>query len=148
MIEIYRKTLPQIRLSGPTYFSPLLNEFITMLRSQQGKTMYSILLILTDGAIFDMAATKDAIYELADLPCSIIIIGVGNANFSMMEELDGDEEGLCNSRGELVPRDIVQFVEFNKCIARSNLAEEVLKEVPNQFCSYMERAGIQPVALE
>lgn len=119
-----------------------------MLRSQQGKSSYSILLILTDGAIHDMAATKDAIYQLADLPCSIIIIGVGNADFGMMEELDGDEEGLRNSMGQLVPRDIVQFVEFNKCIARGNLNEEVLKEVPNQVCSFMERAGIQPVALE
>lgn len=106
------------------------------------------MLILTDGAIHDMAATKDAIYQLADLPCSIIIIGVGNADFSMMEELDGDEEGLRNSMGQLVPRDIVQFVEFNKCIARGNLNEEVLKEVPQQVCSFMERAGIQPVALE
>ena len=95
-----------------------------------------------------MGATKDAIYQLADLPCSIIIIGVGNADFSMMEELDGDDGGLRNSMGQLVPRDIVQFVEFNKCMARGNLNEEVLKEVPNQVCSFMERAGIQPMALE
>ena len=148
MVQTYQQTLPQISLQGPTYFGPILNEFLMMLRSQQGKSSYNILLILTDGAIHDMAATKDAIYQLADLPCSIIIIGVGNADFGMMEELDGDDEGLRNSMGQLVPRDIVQFVEFNKCIARGNLNEEVLKEVPNQVCSFMERAGIQPVALE
>ena len=45
-------------------------------------------------------------------------------------------------------RDIVQFVEFNQCIARGNLAEQVLKEVPHQFCSYMEGIGYRPVALE
>jgi hypothetical protein len=28
------------------------------------------------------------------------------------------------------------------------LNEEVLKEVPNQVCGFMERAGIEPVALE
>mmetsp|Transcript_44463 Transcript_44463/g.58983 ORF Transcript_44463/g.58983 Transcript_44463/m.58983 type:complete len:121 (+) Transcript_44463:1164-1526(+) len=117
-------------LQGPTYFGPLLNEFLTMMRSTQGQPSYQILLLLTDGAIHDMAATKDAIYHLADFPCSIIIVGVGNADFSLMEELDGDDGSLRNSMGQLVPRDIVQFVEFNQCMARGNLNEEVLKEVP------------------
>ena len=46
-----------------------------------------------------MARTKDLIYELAEYPCSIIIVGVGNADFSAMEELDGDDGPLTNSRG-------------------------------------------------
>ena len=49
-------------LQGPTYFGPLLNEFLNMMRSRQGQSSYQILLLLTDGAIHDMAATKDAIY--------------------------------------------------------------------------------------
>ena len=51
---------------------------------------YHVLLILTDGAIHDMKETKNLIFKLALHPVSIIIIGVGNADFSMMEELDGD----------------------------------------------------------
>ena len=46
------------------------------------------------------------------MPCSIIIIGVGNADFSAMEELDGDGGRLRNSAGVAAARDIVQFVEF------------------------------------
>ena len=94
-----------------------------------------------------MARTKDLIYELAEYPCSIIIVGVGNADFSAMEELDGDDGPLRNEQGQAVARDIVQFVEFNKSIQRGDLAEQVLIEVPTQVCSYMERAGFQPVAL-
>jgi len=70
-----------------------------MTRSQTGGTNYQILLLLTDGAIHDMAATRDAIFQLAELPVSIIIVGVGNADFEMMEQLDGDDEGLRNSLG-------------------------------------------------
>ena len=70
-----------------------------------------------------MPATRDLIYELAEYPCSIIIVGVGSADFSAMEELDGDGEPLRNERGQAVARDIVQFVEFNACIARGDLAE-------------------------
>ena len=93
-----------------------------------------------------MPATQDLIYQLAELPCSIIIVGVGNADFDQMDQLDGDDGALKNSAGQAVARDIVQFVEFNKTMARGNLAEEVLKEVPDQVCSYMERAGFNPVA--
>lgn len=42
----------------------------------------------------------------------------------------------------------MQFVSFNDCIAKGNLNEEVLREVPDQLCSYMERTGFVPVALE
>ena len=65
-----------------------------------------------------------------------------------MEELDGDGGRLRNSRGQAAARDIVQFVEFNACMQRGNLAEQVLKEVPEQVCSYMERVGFKPIAIE
>ena len=54
-----------------------------------------------------MPATIDLVCQLAELPCSIIIVGVGNADFSAMEELDGDDGGLRDSRGKNCPRDIV-----------------------------------------
>ena len=88
-----------------------------------------------------MPQTIELICELSELACSIIIVGVGNADFSAMEELDGDDGRLRNSRGVPAARDIVQFVRFNECMQRGNLAEQVLKEVPEQVCSYMERNG-------
>jgi hypothetical protein len=51
---------------------------------------YTVLLILTDGAITDSSQTIDAIVQASYLPLSIIIIGVGNADFSQMNILDGD----------------------------------------------------------
>jgi len=46
-----------------------------------------------------MPATQDLIYQLAELPCSIIIVGVGNADFDQMDQLDGDDGALKNSAG-------------------------------------------------
>ena len=48
-----------------------------------------------------------------------------------MEELDGDGGSLTNCMGKVCPRDIVQFVRFTEAMQRGNLAEQVLKEVPN-----------------
>lgn len=62
------------------------------------KDAYIILLILTDGEIHDMQDTINSLIQAAYLPLSIIIIGVGRANFDKMETLDGDD-GLYNHMG-------------------------------------------------
>lgn len=52
---------------------------------------YFILLMLTDGELTDMNDTKLALIRASRLPMSVIIVGVGNSNFSGMRELDCDE---------------------------------------------------------
>ena len=54
-----------------------------------------------------MPPTKDLIVQLSKLPCSIIIVGLGDADFSSMEELDGDDGVLRGSDGVRCERDIV-----------------------------------------
>lgn len=49
-----------------------------------GSNSYQILLILTDGEIHDMPEVTDLIVSAAQLPMSIIIVGVGNADFTNM----------------------------------------------------------------
>lgn len=44
-------------------------------------SQYYVLLMITDGVISDMGATKEAIVNAARLPMSIIIVGVGPAEF-------------------------------------------------------------------
>lgn len=71
-----------------------------------------MLLIITDGVITDMDQTRTAIVEASYLPMSIIIVGVGRADFSAMEFLDSDDKLLRSARGDVAARDIVQFVPF------------------------------------
>jgi hypothetical protein len=120
-------------LAGPTYFSGILTVVRDYIKANMGQPMYHILLILTDGAIHDMDQTKDLIVECSKYPLSIIIVGIGNADFTDMKELDGDEKILRNQRGQAASRDIVQFVQFkdfNESKDLGLLAEEVLREVP------------------
>jgi hypothetical protein len=53
-----------------------------------------------------MSQTKQAIVSASNLPLSIIIIGVGNADFTNMNILDGDE-GLWDDNGVKATRDLV-----------------------------------------
>ena len=45
---------------------------------------YYILMILSDGQINDMTHTSDALVEASHLPLSVIIIGIGSADFTNM----------------------------------------------------------------
>ena len=46
----------------------------------------------------DMQQTIDSIVYASGLPLSIVVIGVGQADFSSMEELDADEAPLYSHR--------------------------------------------------
>lgn len=56
-----------------------------------------------------MDDTVDAIVSASTLPLSIVIVGVGMADFSAMERLDADTVPLVDRRGAKMSRDIVQF---------------------------------------
>ena len=97
MIEAYRNTIDKCNLSGPTNFASIIseiNDHVSHLEVSQQKQKYHILVILTDGAISDMNQTTMQIIRGSELPLSIIIVGVGNANFSSMKVLDADSEPL------------------------------------------------------
>ncbi|KPP63807.1 hypothetical protein Z043_117902 [Scleropages formosus] len=135
IVEAYRICLPQVKLYGPTNFSPIINHVARFAaQATQQKTaslshsftqfhflllflmiqQYFVLLIITDGVITDLDQTRSAIVSASKLPMSIIIVGVGGADFSAMEFLDGDDGRLRAPSGEPATRDIVQFVPFRK----------------------------------
>ncbi|CAM9782207.1 unnamed protein product, partial [Heterosigma akashiwo] len=58
----------------------------------QGK--YYVLLILTDGIINDMQKTIDTLVAASELPLSVLMVGVGDADFENMHILDADQERL------------------------------------------------------
>uniref|UniRef100_A0A3P8SLV2 Copine 8 n=1 Tax=Amphiprion percula TaxID=161767 RepID=A0A3P8SLV2_AMPPE len=151
VMEAYYQSLKSVQLYGPTNFSPVINHVARYAASVNDGSQYFVLLIITDGVISDMAQTKESIVNAACLPMSIIIVGVGPAEFDAMVELDGDEVRI-SSRGRYAERDIVQFVPFrdyidrtgNHVLSMARLAKDVLAEIPDQFLSYMRTRGIKP----
>lgn len=99
---------------------------------------YTILLILTAGNVEDVEETKQFLAKAGEEPLSVVILGIGDADFSGMEFLDAfDAE---TERG----RDITKFVEFNDYKSYNALTEAVLDEIPEQLVSYFYERGIMP----
>ena len=100
---------------------------------------------LTDGIIEDTDDTINALVESSFLPISVIIIGIGKADFTNMNVLDADEEPLVNDKKVTSARDLVQFVPFSKYKDDpTKLREEVLDEIPRQVVEYYQHNNISP----
>ena len=104
--------------------------------SKSGNQAYSILLILTDGAVTDVQKTAVALKAVCEFPLSVLIVGIGDANFNDMKFLDDDIGAK---------HDICDFVQFNlhKHDADS-LTKDTLEEIPRHLTDYFLRNGIFP----
>ncbi|KHN31252.1 Protein BONZAI 1 [Glycine soja] len=143
----YTSALLNVSLAGPTLFGPVIST-AALIASQSvanGGRKYFVLLIITDGVVTDLQETKDAIVKASDLPLSILIVGVGGADFKEMEVLDADKgERLESSYGRVASRDIVQFIPFREVQSGLSVVQAFLAELPAQFLTYVRSRNIQP----
>ena len=148
ILQTYRNILNQTKLFGPTYFHFIIDKVISLVKEDviaENKMNYTILMILTDGIIDDMDETIDSLVEASFLPISVIIIGIGDANFSNMNLLDSDDDRLVDKNGRRADRDLVQFVPFKKFSYNGELlAKQVLEEIPRQVIEYYQHQNIAP----
>ena len=85
VIMRYNEITPQVILSGPTSFGPIIRKAIQIV---QNTKQYHILIIIADGEVQRVKDTADAIINASNYPISIIIVGVGDGPFDQLEEFD------------------------------------------------------------
>jgi hypothetical protein len=92
---------------------------------------------LTAGNVEDIQETKDQLIAASKDPLSVVIVGIGEANFEGMEFLDDFhvKEG---------GRDITKFVQFNDYKSYNALTEAVLDEIPGQLVDFYYEKGTMP----
>lgn len=132
-----------INLCGPTSFAPAIYKAIDIVKETQS---YHIAIIIADGIIDDeqmKQETINAIVEASNYPLSIIMVGVGDGPWDLMEIFDD----------ELPERtfDNFQFVNFNTIINTSNsktsteteikFAHHALMEIPFQI-KFIKKLGL------
>jgi Copine/C2 domain len=143
VLESYRSVFKTgLVMSSPTDFTQVMKTAAQRSTSalttaqQQGQLAYTILLIVTDGAVSDVAATAACIQKLNDHPLSVVIVGVGDADFMAMKFLDDIPD---------MKHDFVQFVEFNQhANSKTSLTNATLHEIPDQLANYFNWKGISP----
>lgn len=134
VLDRYRIITPQIKLSGPTNFAPIINKTIEIVK-QTGE--YHILVIIADGQVMNKTDTANAIVKASEYPISIVMVGVGDGPWDEMEHYDDD-----------LPKrkfDNFQFVDFYKVMNKRNIenyevefARNTMMEIPEQYHAIKE----------
>ncbi|KAG5044339.1 hypothetical protein JHK87_008254 [Glycine soja] len=150
IMDAYVSALSSVTLSGPTLFGPVINmaaQTAAQSLTSVNSTKYYVLLIITDGVVTDLQETINALVKASDLPLSILIVGVGSADFTSMEVLDADNgRQLESSTGRVATRDMVQFVPMREVQSgQISVVQALLEELPDQFLSFMRSRGISPL---
>ncbi len=104
---------------------------------QDGDLSYTILFILTAGAIHNAEETKRVLVEASNSPLSVVIVGIGDHDFRLMEYLDehNPEEG---------GRDITTFVRSDVHQTSNSLTEALMDQFPHQLVDFFIQRDIMP----
>jgi len=137
VLKRYNQIVPTLNFSGPTNFAPIIRQVTELVRRTQE---YHILLLTADGQVDEVKDTVSAIVEASNYALSIIMIGVGDGPWGLMEEFD-----------DLLPQrrfDNFQFLEFHSVFNKYPketrdyaFAVHALMEIPEQY-EFVKRAGM------
>ena len=138
-----------LTMSFPTRFDQVVETAAAYARHEQdqaeqdGKLSYTILLILTAGNVENVRETKQQLMEASEDPLSVVIVGIGDADFTGMQFLDDFDPATESGR------DITKFVRFADYKSFNSLTEAVLDEIPEQLVSYyFDNKNMLPGAIE
>ncbi|XP_071709996.1 protein BONZAI 3-like [Rutidosis leptorrhynchoides] len=148
IMTAYRNNaLRSVSLHGPTLLAPVVKQAaeIAAQSLSNNSNKYFVLLIITDGVLTDLQETKDALVSASDLPLSILIVGVGNADFKQMEILGADNgRRLESSTGKIATRHIVQFIPMRN-VHYEDASRVLHALLEGQLLTYMRSRDIRPL---
>jgi len=137
VLQRYERIVKTVNFSGPTNFAPIIRQATELVRRTQE---YHILLLIADGQVDEVQDTVNAVVEASHYALSIIMIGVGDGPWGLMEEFD-----------DLLPQrkfDNFQFVDFDSVFRKyaketreCAFAVHALMEIPEQY-AFVKRNGM------
>jgi len=142
VLAAYRSVFQSdVTLSGPTVLLSVLKAAAARANkihkgspsSEQLKLKYSVILILTDGVVNDLQSTREFVLKCQRLrlPLSVIVVGIGRADFTAMSEWSKKQSDL---------RGCFTFVEFRTLqFDPEALARKALERLPQEVVDYFSR---------
>ncbi|CAJ2659107.1 unnamed protein product [Trifolium pratense] len=146
VLACYKKIVPNLKLSGPTSYAPVIEAAIDIVEKRHGQ--FHILVIIADGQVTKKyddnglspqeEKTIKAIVDASIYPLAIVLVGVGDGPWEDMEKFDDKIPGR--------DFDNFQFVNFTKIMSKTTSPDEkeaafalaALMEIPFQYKACVE----------
>jgi hypothetical protein len=93
VLQLYKESLPSLVFGDTRNFTDIINaaiKFIEQKPCSQERQKYGILTIISCGVNHDYERVEEMLKIVANYPLSIIILGIGRADFRKLKLLDGD----------------------------------------------------------
>ncbi|XP_072970848.1 E3 ubiquitin-protein ligase RGLG2-like [Typha angustifolia] len=144
----YRELIPQLHLSGPTSFAPIIEMAMTIVEQSGGQ--YHVLLIIADGQVTRSAdtvpghfssqeqKTVDAIVKASAFPLSIVLVGVGDGPWDMMKEFDDNIPARSFDNFQFVNSTEIMSKNMPQSRKEAAFALAALMEIPSQYQATVE----------
>mmetsp|Transcript_13222 Transcript_13222/g.21697 ORF Transcript_13222/g.21697 Transcript_13222/m.21697 type:complete len:594 (-) Transcript_13222:28-1809(-) len=132
VLDAYRYVFGlEFYMSGPTVILPVIKAALSRAnkvhKAPTKQLKYTVLLILTDGVVNDLESTKKLIVKYRHLPLSFVIVGIGRADFTAMNEWNNQVD----LRGRFT------FVEFRTLqFDPEALSRKALERLPEDVADY------------
>lgn len=148
VLACYKKIVPNLRLSGPTSYAPVIEAAVDIVEKSGGQ--YHVLVIVADGQVTRSVNTSDgelspqeektinSIVYASSYPLSIVLVGVGDGPWEDMKKFDD----------KIPARDFdnFQFVNFTAIMSKDASPSEketafalaALMEIPIQYRAALE----------
>ncbi|KAK1406071.1 hypothetical protein QVD17_42268 [Tagetes erecta] len=143
VLRRYREIVPQLKLSGPTSFAPIIETAITIVEQSGGQ--YHVLLIIADGQVTRSVDTEhgqlssqerntiDAIVRASYHPLSIILVGVGDGPWDVMKDFDDHIPSRAFDNFQFVNFTDIMSKNVNPLKKETEFALNALMEIPLQY---------------
>ena len=165
LLKAYENCAKNVEFSKSCNLSPVINHVAKHAQTfMVDGNQYFVLIMLTNGEVQDLEATKKAISEVSQWPLSIVIVGIGRKDFSHLDELGADYQTNTFMKGNAPKNHDISkssrpnhhFVELQKHLPaeslqnqslnsrrnwQKSLALELLSYVPLQIADWMSKNG-------
>lgn len=152
-ITYYKTSVEKLQFSGPTRIKKIIAmaESLAVKQPTQDNQLYHVLIIITDGVINDIDDAIERIVSISHLPLSIIFVGVGPADFSLMEIFNYYHERPlsldCHGSNTSCRRN-THFVEYHRDNTSTGgnqlVARDAFAVLSTQIIEFMKSKDITP----
>ncbi|KAJ0257863.1 hypothetical protein HA466_0086580 [Hirschfeldia incana] len=140
----YREIVPQLSLSGPTSFAPIIERAMTIVEESGGQ--YHVLLIIADGQVTTQHGglspqerkTIDAIVRASRYPLSIVLVGVGDGPWDTMRQFDDNIPARAFDNFQFVNFTEIMWKNIDAGRREAEFAVSALMEIPSQYKATLE----------
>ena len=140
LVDLYRGAVAKQTGEAMYDFRHLL--YLAMKKIEESRQFTVLVVFFGGGTLRNVPSTKVCLERLANLPVSVVCVGIGDGDFSIMQELDKLEDRAVDNFHFMRMSDVL--CKDGVRAQKAAFLHQAFMEVPAQYRAFKERIGYEP----